>query len=369
MRNGKKVRFAVIGLGLIGRKHIDMIRQNPSAELVALCDSDSEKYHNYLELNLPFFNSLEALLSSGLDIDVVSIATPNGLHARHALASFEAGKHVVIEKPMALTKADCEKIVYSALQANRLVFCIMQNRYSPVAKWIKSVIESGRLGQIFMVQVNCYWNRDERYYRKGDWKGTRSLDGGPLFTQFSHFLDMMYWLLGDITNIQARFRNFNHQLTTEFEDSGTFSFDFVSGGSGVFNYSTSVWDKNMESSVTIIAQNGSIKIGGQYMNEVEYCHIRDYTMPILPAGNPANDYGHYKGSAANHNYVFENVVDVLKGRTSISTNALEGLKVVDMIERVYAWRPSPNGILAMGTEQTIKLPVHSNGQKILETTG
>ena len=121
----------------------------------------------------------------------------------------------------------------------------------------------------------------------------------------------------------------------EFEDSGFVSFEFVNGGLGSLNYSTSVFDKNLESSLTVIGKNGSVKIGGQYMNEVEYCHIEGYTMPELPASNPANDYGHYKGSAANHVYVIENVVDVLKGRKSITTNALEGLKVVEIIEKIY----------------------------------
>ena len=157
-----------------------------------------------------------------------------------------------------------------------------------------------------------------------------------MFTQFSHFIDIMYWLFGDIKDIQAKFNNFNHAGLTEFEDSGTVSFDFINGGMGCINYSTSLWNTNMESSITIIGKNGSVKIGGQYMNEVEYCNIKDYTMPELAPVNPANDYGAYKGSAANHHYIFENVIDVLKGRNVITTNALEGLKVVDIIERIYS---------------------------------
>lgn len=241
---------------------------------------------------------------------------------------------------MALKKMDCEKIIFKALQVNRHIFCIMQNRYSPPSSWIKSLIDSGKLGNIYMVQINCYWNRDERYYKRGDWKGTSDLDGGVLFTQFSHFIDMMYWLFGDITDIQATFRDFNHMNLTEFEDSAIVIFKFLSSGMGSINFSTSVWDKNMESSMTIIAENGTVKIAGQYMNEVEYCHIKDYVMPILPPTNPPNDYGYYKGSASNHQYVFENVVDVLKGKTSIKTNALEGYKVVDIIEQIYSLRKS-----------------------------
>jgi len=194
------------------------------------------------------------------------------------------------------------------------------------------------MGDIYLVQLNCYWNRDERYYTGKNWKGNNRLDGGTLFTQFSHFIDIMYWLFGDITEIQGKFRDFNHQTLTEFEDSGFVNFQFVNGGMGTICYSTSVWDKNLESSMTIIGEKGSVKIGGQYMNEVEYCHIRDYAMPQLPPVNPANDYGHYKGSAANHHFIIENVIDTLKGRTTATTNALEGLKVVDIIERIYSLR-------------------------------
>jgi hypothetical protein len=146
----------------------------------------------------------------------------------------------------------------------------------------------------------------------------------------------MYWYFGDITHIQAKFNDFTHIHTTEFEDSGFVSFDFVDGGMGSLNYSTAIWDKNLESSITVIAEHGSVKVGGQYMNEVEYCHIKDYQMPTLAQANPPNDYGPYKGSAANHHYVYENIVDVIKNGASISTNALEGLKVVDIIERIYS---------------------------------
>lgn len=324
-----------MGCGHIGKRHAAMIAQNPQAELVAVCDILPQERLN-LNTDVPFFNSLDALLAADLDIDVVNIATPNGLHESQALAALNAGKHVVIEKPMALTKAGCERIIFRALQKNKQVFCVMQNRYSPPSVWLKKTLSEGLLGQIYMVQTNCYWNRDDRYYKKGGWHGTADLDGGTLFTQFSHFVDLMYWCFGDITNIKARFADFAHSHSTDFEDSGFVSFDFVDGGMGSFNYSTAVWDKNMESSMTIVGEKGAIKVGGQYMNEVEYCHIHDYTMPELPPSNPPNDYGPYKGSAANHHYIIENVVDVLLGKTTITTNALEGLKVVDIIERIYA---------------------------------
>ena len=329
------IKFAVIGCGHIGKRHAEMINRNAEAELVALCDTKAKEDLNIETYQVPLYPSIDELLRNHADTDVICIATPNGLHATNSLQALEAQKHVVIEKPMALTKSDCEKIIFKALQVHKQVFCVMQNRYSPPSVWIKEMVDSGKLGKIFMVQINCYWNRDERYYIGNTWHGNKELDGGTLFTQFSHFIDIMYWLFGDITDIQAKFNDFNHQNLTDFEDSGFVNFNFVNGGMGSINYSTSVWDKNLESSLTIIAENGTVKIGGQYMNEVEYCHIKDYNMPVLPPSNPANDYGPYKGSAANHKYIFDNVVDVLKGRTSITTNALEAMKVVDIIERIY----------------------------------
>lgn len=329
------IKFAVVGAGHIGKRHAAMIINNPEAELIALCDVLPPEDLGISDFDVPFFQHIDDLLSADLDFDVVCVCTPNGLHAEHSEKALEAGKHVVCEKPLALDKYDAEKVLFKALQVSRLVFAVMQNRYSPPSVWLKELVDQRVLGDIYMVQLNCYWNRDDRYYLKSNWKGTREMDGGTLFTQFSHFVDIMYWLFGDIRDIRAKFSDFRHQDTTEFEDSGFVNFSFVNGGMGSLNYSTAVWDTNMESSITIVGANGSVKVGGQYMNKVEYCHIKDYVMPELEESNPPNDYGPYKGSAANHHYVIQNVVDTLKGKTTITTNALEGLKVVEIIERIY----------------------------------
>jgi UDP-N-acetyl-2-amino-2-deoxyglucuronate dehydrogenase len=340
MEQPRKIRFAVVGQGHIGKRHAEMIRRNSACELIAVCDTLTKEKLGLDNLKEKIYSSIEEMLFAHSDIDVVNICTPNGLHASHALLALDANKHVVIEKPMALNKADCEKIIYSALHHHRTVFCVMQNRYSPPSVWLKEIIENKIIGDIYMVQLNCYWNRDNRYYRNGGWKGTQDMDGGTLYTQFSHWIDIMYWLFGDIGNIQAKFSDFNHNNSTDFEDSGFVSFDFLKGGMGCINYSTAVWDKNLESSLTIIGSNGSVKVGGQYMDKIETCHIKDYTMPVLESTNPANDYGAYKGSANNHSMVIENVVNTLTGTNKISTNALEGLKVVEIIERIYALRPA-----------------------------
>jgi predicted dehydrogenase len=312
-----KIKFAVVGQGHIGKRHAEMIRRNAECELVAVCDPLSREQLFIENMPEPCYCDMESMLTAHPEIEVVNVCTPNGLHAEHALMALEQNKHVVIEKPMALSKAACEKIIYSALHHHKTVFCVMQNRYSPPSVWLKEVVEKNILGNIYMVQLNCYWNRDGRYYKPGNWKGTENLDGGTLFTQFSHWIDILYWIFGDITNIQAKFADFNHQETTAFEDSGFVSFDFVNGGMGCINYSTAVWDKNLESSLTIVGSKGSVKVGGQYMDQIETCHIKDYSMPVLHETNPANDYGSYKGSANNHHSVIENVVNTLSGKNKI----------------------------------------------------
>ncbi|MEI7677259.1 MAG: Gfo/Idh/MocA family oxidoreductase [Bacteroidales bacterium] len=335
-----KVRFGVVGCGHIGKRHAEMILRNEGASLVAMCDVLPL---NELHLDLiqtEFFNQyaefIQFLKKGSTDTaPVVCICTPNGLHASLAIEAIEAGCHVVIEKPMALSEKEATLIMDTANRCKRQVFCVMQNRYSPPSIWLKELVESGILGKLFLVQINCYWNRDERYYLPTSWHGNRELDGGTLFTQFSHFVDILYWLFGDINNINARFADFNHENLTDFEDSGLVTFDILKGGMGSLHYSTSVWDSNQESSLTIVAENGSVRVGGQYMNEVEYCHIKNYAMPRLAPTNPGNDYGAYKGSAQNHHFVIQNVIDVLIKGEEITTNALDGVKVVGMIERIY----------------------------------
>jgi len=259
---------------------------------------------------------------------VVVIAVPNGIHEKVAVEALNARKHILVEKPMALTKKECESIIYHAFEQSRQVFCVMQNRYSKPSQWLKKIIQEEILGDIFAVHINCFWNRDEKYYQKGSWHGDAELDGGTLFTQFSHYVDTLYWVFGDIENVQARFSNYNHKDMISFEDSGAVLFNLRNGAIGTFNYTTAIWDKNFESNITVVGAKGTIKIGGQYMNEIQYCHIRDYSLPeeLLVKENSSN----------NHGQVIQNVIDVLNDKQSIVTNALEGMKVVEMIEKIYS---------------------------------
>jgi UDP-N-acetyl-2-amino-2-deoxyglucuronate dehydrogenase len=338
------IRFAVIGLGHIGRRHAALITARPGARLVALCDVLPEERGFRPEgvgEEIPLFKAVGDLLGRGPELDVACICTPNGLHASQAIQLLEAGVHVVVEKPLALTTADAEAIIAAAAKANRQVFGVMQNRYSPASAWLKEQMDNQSLGRILQVHLNCFWNRDHRYYtlppnqRPHPWHGDTDLDGGVLFTQFAHFVDLLCWCFGEVNVHSARFANQNHEDLHVFADTGTVQFSLGEGTLGSLNFSTAIWDRNFESTLTVIGERGTIKLGGQYMNDLRYCHVEGLDQPELPPSNPANNYGPYTGSAANHHFVIDNVVDVLNGRGEIATTAGEGLAVVKVIEAIY----------------------------------
>jgi predicted dehydrogenase len=242
---------------------------------------------------------------------------------------------VLCEKPMALSVADAGQMISESLRANKLLFIVKQNRFNPPVEAVKKIIDEGRLGKIYSAQLNCFWNRNESYYKESDWKGTLKLDGGTLYTQFSHFIDLLYWLVGDVKHVKASIGNYCHQGIIEFEDTGVVSLEFYNGAVGTINYSVNSFGKNMEGSITIFAENGTVKIGGQYLNELEYQKFNDFEISNLPPGNPPNEYGEYKGSMSNHDKVYENVIDVLNHKGVIATNAFEGMKTVEIIEKIY----------------------------------
>ncbi len=329
-----KIKFALVGCGRIGQRHAQHISNN--GLLAAVCDIDSEKAQKLAkEYNCRFYSDLTEMLKTEKELDVVSICTPNGLHANQTIIALRSGFHVLCEKPMALSVQDCGEMIKEAEKANRRLFIVKQNRFNPPIVAVKSLLDEGRLGKLYSVQLSCFWNRNNDYY-KDSWKGTKSLDGGTLYTQFSHFIDLLYWMIGDIKTVHSLIGNFAHQGIIEFEDTGVVSVEFYNGVVGTINYSVNSFGKNMEGSLTIFGEKGTVKIGGQYLNELEYQSIQDYEIKDLPAGNPPNNYGQYQGSMSNHDKVYENVIDVLNHQGVIATNGFEGLKTVEIIDKIYS---------------------------------
>ncbi len=326
-------KFAIVGCGRIGMRHAEHIQK--LAQLVAVCDIDSAKATAFSEkFNCKAYQHIEDMLANEKDIDVVSICSPNGLHAKHSILSLEAGFHVLCEKPMAINVQDCGEMIKTAERMNKRLFAIKQNRFNPPVAAVKKLIDENKLGKIMSVQLSCFWNRNEDYYHNS-WKGTKDLDGGTLYTQFSHFVDLLYWLVGDVKQAKSFMGNFSHQGIIEFEDTGVVILEFVNGAIGTINYTVNSYNKNMEGSLTIFGEKGTVKIGGQYLNELEYQEIEGYKIENLPAGNTANNYGNYQGSMSNHDKVYENVLEVLNHNASIATNSFEALKTVEIIDKIY----------------------------------
>ena len=236
---------------------------------------------------------------------------------------------------MAISVAECRKMMLESDLANRDLFIVKQNRFNPPVEALKYLIVRNKLGRILNVELNCFWNRNDDYYKNSDWKGKKEFDGGTLFTQFSHFIDLLYWLIGDVKSVNAKGKNFIHSTTVEFEDTGVAILEFDSGALGTVNYTVNSNKKNMEGSIAIFGEHGTVKVGGQYLNVLEYQSIDGYEIKGLPESRPANDYGFYQGSMSNHEKVYENILDVLNNNGVIAANANEGMKTVEIIEMIY----------------------------------
>lgn len=331
---GTGLQFALVGCGRIARRHAEQLQ--PYGTLVAVCDTIPGKAEALAAaFNCKAYGSIEAMLSNETMLDVVSVCTPNGLHATHTLLCLEAGVHVLCEKPMAITTADCLAMMAMAEKTGKQLFIVKQNRFNPPVAAVKALLDRNGLGSIYSVQLNCYWNRNADYYRDS-WKGTLQLDGGTLFTQFSHFIDLLYWFFGDVQQVQAITANSAHQGIIEFEDSGVVTLQFANGIIGGIHYTVNSYRHNMEGSLTIFGEKGTIKIGGQYLNELEYQCLEGEPITNLPAGNRPNEYGTYTGSMSNHDKVYQNVADVLHNGAQPYADAWSGYKTVDIIERIYA---------------------------------
>lgn len=330
----KKIKFAIIGCGRIGNRHANHIKNQ--GQLVAVCDVKEEARKTLAEMHaVPSYPTIEELLAAHPETNVVNICTPNGLHAQHTIAALNAGFHVLCEKPMAISVHDCGEMIKTAEKVNKRLFIVKQNRFNPAIAEVKKLIEDGKLGKILSVQLSCFWNRNENYYQKSDWKGSKKLDGGTLYTQFSHFVDLLYWMIGDVDEVDAIVANSQHQQMIEFEDSGVVILKFHNEAIGTINYTVNSYKKNMEGSLTIFGEKGTVKVGGQYLNKLEYQNIENHEIGELSAGNPANEYGDYQGSMSNHDKVIENVISVLNDSGEIATNGFEGLKTIEIIDRIY----------------------------------
>ncbi|MBW2996315.1 Gfo/Idh/MocA family oxidoreductase [Candidatus Woesearchaeota archaeon] len=327
------IKFGIVGCGRIGTRHAEHIFNNKRAELCVVCDIVKEKADELAKkYNARAVYDIKDVLKE--DMGVVNICAPSGLHAEMSIKGLEEGKHVLCEKPMTLNLADADMVVEKEKETGKKFFLVKQNRYNPPIKVLKDIVYNKKLGRISLINCNVLWNRRKGYYEESDWKGTMKLDGGALMTQCSHFLDLMVWIGGKVKSVFAKMDNLSHPYM-ETEDTGFITLIFENGCIGSLQYTTCVYKKNMEGSMTVLGDKGSIKVGGEYLNTLDFWDVEDVEKPELEPGGPANDYGTYKGSMSNHDKVIENVVSALLDGEDIATNSLQGRESIEVMQAAY----------------------------------
>ena len=326
------LKIAIVGCGAIGARHAGIIASQ--YQLTALCDVDRSKAEKLAEgTGARCFEKLEDLLANSSP-DVLAVCTPNGLHAEHSILALNNGVNVLCEKPMAIKPGDCAAMIAAANIAGKQLYVVKQNRFNPPVAAVKRLLNEGVLGELTSFQLNCFWHRPESYY-KNTWHGSLLMDGGTLFTQFSHFIDILYWFLGDIESLQAIGGNFQHKGMMEFEDCGAVLLKMKNGSVGTLNYNVNATDCNMEGSITLFGSKGTVKIGGEYLNTLSYFKVKGMEAPGLQSGNAANSYGFYNGSMNNHEEVYIHLRKALKGEPASLPDAEDAMKTVDIICRIY----------------------------------
>lgn len=327
----KRWRVALVGCGRISKNHFDAITKIDALELVGVADIVPERATAAGDTyGVPWFTSLEAMLA-GVECDIVVVATPSGLHPEHGVIAAKAGKHVVTEKPMAISLEGADMLIAACDANNVRLFVVKQNRLNAPIQLVKRAIEKGRFGKIFTANCTVRWARPQEYYDQAPWRGTWALDGGAFMNQASHYVDLMQWLIGEpesvvaITATQAR--------RIEAEDSGAAVVRFRSGALGVFDVTMLTYPKNLEGSLTILGERGSIKVGGTAVNRIEQWLFADYDdddkLIEAVSTNPPTVYGF------GHEGYYRNVVSVLNGQSAPDTDGREGRKSLELILAIY----------------------------------
>ncbi len=322
----KQYNFAVIGCGHIAQRHA--IEASKQGKILAVCDANIDKakfFANQYQCN--YYTTLDELLRKEPELDIACICTPNHLHATQTIQCLKSDLNVICEKPMAIKIEDARKMISTSESTGKSVFVVKQLRYYPHIQFIKSLLTNHQLGKIFSFHINCFWNRPETYYLA--WKGKKETDGGTLFTQFSHYIDLILWLFGDVHNFQFLAKNYSHPKI-EFEDTGILSYTMSCGTIGSFNYNVTATRRNLENAISIFAEKASFKLSGPFLNHFEYFESDSIEIPehLMTKNN--------LGTIAGHEKVFENILNALEGRENATLKAEESIKSIELIEKIYS---------------------------------
>lgn len=335
----RKIRFALVGCGRISANHLAALKQHGErAELVAVCDNRPEALAAAVQqTGAAGFDSLDALLA-GSDADIVALCTPSGLHPRQAIRIAQAGRHVLSEKPMATKFDEGMQMVRACRDAGVKLFVVKQNRLNATMQLLKSAIEQRRFGRIFMVNVNVFWTRPQSYYDAAPWRGRWDLDGGAFMNQASHYVDMVDWLVGPVDNVHAYTATLARDI--EAEDTGVMSLRLRSGGLASINVTMLTHGKNFEGSITVLGENGTVRIGGVAVNEIQHWEFED-ARPEDEQVKTAN-YATPSVYGFGHPLYYDNVIRTLRGETDAAVDGYEGLRSLEVI--VAGYRSARDGV-------------------------
>lgn len=325
------IKFAVIGCGRISKNHFEAIAAHPEAELVAVCDNIPVRAHTAADTyGGQAYDCITQMLTNS-SADIVSICTPSGLHPEHGILAAKAGYHILCEKPMGVSLRDADNLIRTCEMHNKLLFVVKQNRLNATMQLLKKTIDKGRFGKIYMAQTNVLWNRPQEYYDQAKWRGTWALDGGAFMNQASHYVDSLQWLLGPANSVISTTGTLGR--TIEAEDSGSAVIQFKNGAIGTITVTMLVYPRNLEGSITILGEKGTVKVGGIALNKFEHWEFQDYDDDDKYVQDcnytPPNVYGF------GHTAYYQNVINVLKNRALPDTDGHSGRKSLEIILGIY----------------------------------
>lgn len=321
----------VVGCGRISNNHFDAIGKCEGLKLSAVCDVVESRAREAGErLDVPWFISYEVMLSQA-HCDIIAIATPSGLHPQHGVQAALAGKHVISEKPMAITLASADALIRACDDSGVHLFVVKQNRLNPPVQLLRRAIDKGRFGRIYLANATVRWTRPQEYYAQAPWRGTWEFDGGAIMNQASHYVDLMQWLVGPVETVMAKTATLARKI--EAEDTGVAVLQFRNGAIGCIEVTMLTYPKNLEGSVTILGEKGTVKIGGTAVNKIEQWTFADYDdddkLVTTASSEPPTVYG------LGHLGYYRNVLAVLRGEATADTDGRSGRKSLELILGIY----------------------------------
>jgi UDP-N-acetyl-2-amino-2-deoxyglucuronate dehydrogenase len=329
---GRKIRFALAGCGRIANNHFDALRQHQErAELVGVCDVDPRALDRAVGLTgADGYDTLDAMLRA-TDADIVVVTTPSGLHPEQTIRIAASGRHAMTEKPMATRWEDGKRMVAAADAAGVRLFVVKQNRRNATLQLLKRAVEKKRFGRIYMVNLNVFWTRPPSYYHSAKWRGTWEFDGGAFMNQASHYVDLIDWIVGPVESLQAYTATLARDI--EVEDTGVLSLRWRNGALGSMNVTMLTYPRNLEGSITILGEHGTVRIGGVAVNE-----IQQWEFATPDADDDKVREASYETTSVygyGHPLYYDNVIKVLRGEAEPETDGREGLKSLEVLIAAY----------------------------------